>query len=185
MKKSEIKVGVDYATSYSDDYRNTRGAKAHRVTVLGPARTEREYGRTRSVVPVRFANGLEGTVSTREFREEWAPYAAYVAERQESDAKAAKVATIARRVRLRKARALALDLEKSGVPLEHHAIFDDVKAQSLANFGLIVMLSEREYGSDVTYLIAPFAGSLFDYVFKGSKIEVPADVLINLLGGGA
>lgn len=179
MKKNEIEIGKDYAISWDSDYRGAtwRGVYAHKVTVLGEAYTERDF-KTRSVVPVRYANGKTGVVATREFREEWAPYAAYLAEVQASQAVARKRKSADIRDRLRKARALAADLEKVGVPVETTGVYDVNQAQSLANFGLLV--TESESTGRPTF-VAPLAPSLIDYIFKGSKIQVSGDALLQIL----
>lgn len=185
MKKTEIKDGVDYAVSWSNEYRSSSRITADRVTVLGPARTAREHGRTRSVVPVRFANGNNGTVPTREFREEWATYAEYLAAREASRTESARRARIDLRARLRVTRALVADLRKSGLPLETYVVYERGQAQTLANFGITVMLVEQEFGGDTMYVVAPLASSIVDYAFKGSKIQIPADVLIGIINGNA
>jgi len=186
MKKTEIKINTDYAVSHSADYRDSSRFTAQRVTVLGPAETRFKHGRSQSVVPVRYADtGGSGEVSTRDIREEWAPYAEHLVQQKIYRDEAAQRKRAALRNRLRIARALVADLRKAGMPLETHAIFNDHQAQSLANFGQIVIVEEHEFGGDRNRLVAPLASSIAHYVFDGAKIEVPADVLIGLLNGNA
>lgn len=152
MKTTEIKVGTDYA--YSHNNYGTR-SKVH-VLEVGVERGEGysylSRGSRRKVkngVRVRYENGSEGIVPSREIREEWEPYA----ERQKAEQKARQESQAALR-------------RKMAERARQAKVLDDY----LAGHGVEAM-TIRFYGEEVREALVA-AG--YEVLHTGSIGETPA-----------
>jgi hypothetical protein len=205
MKKSDIKIGTEYA-----ERRGSYGSM-QRVRVLGESTTTQGYGYSRKSIAAwrcavldartgRPATKVDSdgvateriiTVPSRQIQEEWAPYA----ERERAKAQAQRDSeAAAKRGRESRAHTL-LDL----IPILRHAGLPDIEIQvwdakskflsALDSAGLIGDIvikresSDRgEVWGDQYTLKAPLARSIEDYVVRGSEFKISAPDLAMILG---
>lgn len=194
MKKSDIKVGTDYA-----ERRGTWGSMTHVRVVSLDGKVKQGWGYNQRTISGTVVQnvlaggelGPERTVPNRQIQEEWAPYA----ERVNAEARARRSADAAAK-RGREARAHDL---LNLIPILRNAGLPDIEIQvwdrqskflsALDSAGLIGDIvtkreeSERgEIWGDQYTLKAPLARSIEDFVVTNAQFKISAPDLAMILG---
>lgn len=193
MKKSDIKIGTEYA-----ERRGSYGSPTRVKVISLDGRYTQGWGYSRKTISGAVVQnvaadgtlGPERTVPNRQILEEWAPYA----ERERQAAAARRSSEIAARDGRRERAAHLLDL----IPALRHAGVEDTETQvwdrnskfvaALIHAGLegdiLVKREESERDSvwgDQYTLTAPLARSLEDYVVHNRAFTVPVSVLDTIV----
>lgn len=181
MKKSDIKVGVEYAEQRSEY------GSATRVRVVSlDGKVSQGWGYSAKTITGAIvvnvnddgSTGPQRTVPNRQIREEWAPYHARLLANAKARRDNAKAAADAKAERAKS----LLEI----IPLLRHAGLEDER-DYLYNDEVIALLKREvpdciEVTETSTYFVAPLADGLEEYVRHGSPVKVKIADLKTLLG---
>lgn len=190
MKRSDIKIGEDYAyADYSYAYEN---GTANRVRVVSFDGSQRTIGGELiigtlvnplnpdgSIRQAKDGSGLMSwVVKNRDIREPWAPYAARWMEIRSERRKQEARTKLVRRARAQR----LLDI----IPALRHKGIEDTPRVMVVNDQVVALLDE--YVPDIVargdngwaYITAPLARSIEDYVWHGSEFKISADDLLKV-----
>lgn len=193
MKKSEIKIGEDYAFSLTEYGSMTR------VRIIEESSVDRGWGHNRKS---RFAWKVQrlnddGTpqrrtpsdaedwflhVESRTIRQPWAEYAEEQRKRQQERRSAAAKLQADRIRRAGEVADLIPRLEASGLfeVNDSWVLYDDAVAAIVrANVSLQGRIGPGKY-SIFEALHAPLARGLLEYIKSGAKVEIPFEALVAL-----
>lgn len=196
MKKSDIKVGTEYAyvTYGGPDAHRETPSRAIRVRVTGEAHNSatRSWDRANYQWPVEFLNNdgeatSTGFVPSRELREPWADFAAFKVEDDERRLRLATARQTAHRARARKAAKLVKLLSAAGVPVpQYPASVDERQAAVYATYGFNTYEDGHEGSILRTCRFAePLSDQIIAYIQTDTKIKVDVDTLMSLAAGAA
>lgn len=196
MKRTDIKVGAEYAHGRDYEYENGTADRV-RVTGFTPVKQGWSYSaRTVTGVAIEYLDAKGevatyegndgeqhprvGAVATRRIREEWATYAERWAEIRRERRAARRDAEIAADGRARFLADLLPALRAAGVEDEVAWIYTN-QSTNLLELHVPEIFLLNEEGGRTSQIKAPLARSIDDFI-KGNKgFEVKADVLYRLV----
>lgn len=186
MKKSEIKIGTEYAQARGDW--EFGGGRANRVRVVSlDGKVKQGWGYNAKTITGAIVDRLDKdgnvtgqtTVPNRQIREEWAPYHARHVAAVKAQRANAKAILEAKEERAKSLLEIIPLLRHAGLEDERDYVYND-EIRALYERHVPDCVEGTEGGN--FYLVAPLAGGLDDYVRTGSAIKVKIADLKTLLG---